>query len=229
MSERVKNSEKELLAIISSSVHDMKTPLTSIAGFADAMLDGTVPHEKHGHYLQVIRDEAERLRQICEELLEASKIESGTKSYSMKPFDICETARKVLISMESAINDKKLDVFFEAPHEGITALGDENSITRVLYNICDNAVKFSYEGGALRILLRTDGKMAEVSIENKGEGMSAEELDKIFLPFYKKGERSGTGLGMFIAKNIVDAHGGSIRAESTLGERTVFTVRIDRG
>ena len=222
------DENKELLAIISSSVHDMKGPLTAISGFADAMMDGTIPTEAHGQYLGVIKREADRLRAICEELLEASEIESGTADYIMKPFDICETARKVLISMEIAINRKGLDVSFSAPDEGMTVLGDENAITRLLYNICDNAVKFSFEKGRLAVSLKEACSEAEIRIENSGEGMTKDEIENLFLPFYRKGERSGSGLGMFIAKNIVDAHGATINVESVPGDRTVFTVRIRR-
>ncbi len=220
---------KEMLALISASVHDMKTPLTSIVGFADALLDGTVPEEKREHYLRVIRDEAKRMGGLCEELLDASRIESGTKKYEMKPFDICESARRVIISLEQAIEKKRLDVSFEAEADSITALGDENAIDRVLYNICDNAVKFSYEGGCLSVSISYCGDMTNVRIRNEGQAMEEEELSQVFVPFYRKGEGCGTGLGMYIAKNIIDAHGGAIEAESKAGEGTAFSFRIFRG
>lgn len=228
MSTESKGSEKELLALISSSVHDMKTPLTSIVGFADAILDGTVPKEKQTHYLRVIRDEADRLERICEELLDASKIESGTRKYEKAPFDICETARRVLISLENRIENKKLNVEFNATDDSIIALGDENAIMRVLYNICDNAVKFSYSEGTLSLDIIEGENDITVKIENSGEGMSDEELRNVFLPFYRKGS-GGTGLGMYIAKNIMDAHGTSITAKSEQGKKTAFTFRINRG
>lgn len=207
----------------------MKAPLTAISGFAGAILDGTLPPEKHAHYLGVIRDEAERMRLICDELLAASRIEAGAERYELKPLDICEAARRTLLSIESAVEKKGLDVSFSAPDDGIMISGDAVAVSRLLYNILDNAVKFSYDGGYLAIDLKEDGDCAEIRIENSGIGMSEDELDKIFTPFYKNGAMGGSGLGMFIAKNIAEAHGGSIVAESRMNEWTAFTVRFNRG
>ncbi len=220
---------KELLAMISASVHDMKTPLTSIMGFAEAILYGRVPEEKRDHYLMVIRDEAGRLSEICGQLLDASKIESGTKEYKFCPFDICESARRVLISLERAIEKKQLDVYFDSDEDKITVMGEESSITRVLYNICENAVKFSPVGGKLSVKISVGDSMAEVQITNDGEAMDRETLLSVFEPFYRKGNSAGTGLGMYIAKSIVEAHGGSIYADSNARTGTSFTFKIHRG
>lgn len=224
-----RKDENELLALISSSVHDMKAPLTAISGFVGAILDGTLPEEKHAHYLGVIRDEAERMRLICDELLAASRIEAGAEKYELKPLDICELARKTLLSMENAVEKKGLEVRFFAPDEGIIIQGDESALTRLLYNIFDNAVKFSYNGGYLAVTFKNDGEIAYVRIENSGDGISEEELEKVFAPFYKSGVMGGSGLGMFIAKKIAEAHGGSLAAESRVHEWTAFTVGLNRG
>ncbi len=223
-----KDSAKELIALISASVHDMKTPLTSIAGFADAIIDGKIPDDQRNHYLGVIRDEAGRLEKICEELLDASKIETGTLNFSFSPFDICECARRVIISLETRIASKKLDLLFKTDRDSIIALGDEGAITRVLYNILENAVKFSYTKGKLSININDFCDEITVCVENTGEGMSKTDVEDVFLPFYKR-DSSGTGLAMYISKSIIDAHGGKIWAESTEGESTAFTFRINRG
>ena len=136
----------DLIAIISSSVHDMKAPLTSISGFAGAMLDGTIPEEKREHYLSVIRDEAERMRLICESLLEASRIEAGVENYKNENVDISDCVRNVIVSLLDEIEAKKLEFAFSEKNFIQTVRGDKGAIIRLLYNICENAVKFSYEG-----------------------------------------------------------------------------------
>ena len=222
-------SEKnELIAIISSSVHDMKAPLMSISGFAEAMLDGTISKENHEKYLSVIRDEAARMQRICEELLEASRIETGTACYKNDSFDICESARRVLLSFEKDVEKKQLEVSFDAPEEGIEVVFDQSSLVRVLYNICENAVKFSYEKGYIHISFEENDEHMVIRIENSGDGISADELDRIFLPFYKSGALAGTGLGLFIVKRILEAQGASISAESILGRSMAFVVKIRR-
>ncbi len=218
----------ELIAIISSSVHDMKAPLTSISGFAGAMLDGTIPDEKRGHYLTVIRDEAERMRLICESLLEASRIESGAEGYKTERVDISDCARNVVVSLLDEIEAKDLKFTFKEPDIIQTVMGDKEAITRLLYNICENAVKFSYEGGEMVVALDIVDGCNAVHIENSGDEISEEDKEKIFQPFYRSGKRSGSGLGMFIAKRIADAHGAEIRI-SRNNERTVFTVIFVRG
>ncbi len=218
----------ELIAIISSSVHDMKAPLTSISGFAGAMLDGTIPEEKREHYLAVIRDEAERMRLICESLLEASRIEAGVENYKNEKVDISDCARNVVVSLLDQIESKKLGFTFEEPDIIQTVIGDKGAITRLLYNICENAVKFSYEGGELVVALDMIEGCNAVRIENSGEEISGSDMERIFQPFYRSGKGSGSGLGMFIAKRIADAHGAEIKI-SRNNDRTVFTVIFKRG
>lgn len=206
----------------------MKAPLTSISGFASAMLDGTIPEEKREHYLTVIRDEAERMRLICESLLEASRIEAGVEIYKNEKVDISDCARNVAVSLLDEMEAKNLAFTFKDMDIIQTVTGDKGAITRLLYNICENAVKFSYEGGEIMVSLDViDGHNA-VHIENSGDEISEEDKEKIFQPFYRSGKRSGSGLGMFIAKRIADAHGAEIKITRN-NERTVFTVIFRRG
>lgn len=225
MSDR-KDGEKtnDVIGIISSSVHDMKTPLMCISGFADAILDGTVPEEKRDHYLSVIRDEAKRLSLMCDEMLLASKIESGKNKYEKKPFDICEAARRVIISLEERINGKSLEIAFSTERDKIEVLGDENAITRVIYNIVDNAVKFSLPCGAIEISISTLDGAARLCVTNIGE--NTDDLSRVFEPFYTKDREKGTGLGLFIAKSIVEGHGGRIFAQAEDGGKSVFGFEI---
>ncbi|MBR3967119.1 MAG: HAMP domain-containing histidine kinase [Clostridia bacterium] len=220
--------ENDLIAIISSSVHDMKAPLTTISGFAGAMLDGTIPEEKREHYLAIIRDESERMSRICEELLEASRIEAGCENYKNETVDISDIARNVIVSLLDEIEAKNLNFEFNEPEIRQTVMGDKGAITRLLYNICENAVKFSYKGGDMVVTLGVIDGYNAVRIENSGDAISDEVKEKIFLPFYRSGKGSGSGLGMFIAKRIADAHGAEIKIDRD-NDRTVFTVVFGRG
>ena len=121
-----------------------------------------------------------------------------------------------------------LDVCFEAPEDAI-ALGDESAIYRVLYNICENAVKFSYEGGRLSASVKAEAESVSVRIENDGKGMDPDSLSGVFEPFFRSGEKKGSGIGMYVAKSIVVAHGGNIFAESEEGKGASFTVILNRG
>ncbi len=220
--------ENDLIAIISSSVHDMKVPLTTISGFAGAMLDGTIPEEKREHYLAIIRDESERMRLICEELLEASRIEAGCESYKNEKVDISDTARNVIVSLLDEIESKNLNFCFKEPDTAQFVMGDKGAITRLLYNICENAVKFSYKDGDMGVTLCVIEGFDAVRIENSGDAISEDDMEKIFMPFYRGGRGSGSGLGMFIAKRIADAHGAEIKINRE-NDRTVFTVIFKRG
>ena len=220
--ENEKSRADSILAIMSASVHDMKAPLMCISGFADAILDGTVLPEKRDHYISLIRDEAKRLSLMCDEMLFASKIESGREIYEKAPFDICETARRVIISLEGRINDKNLDVDFDA-EDGVRALGDENAFTRVIYNMMDNAIKFSPEGGKIELCLKNSCGRIRFSVLNEGE--SSADMDRVFEPFYSMDKKNGTGLGLYIASSIIKAHSGEIFASSG-GGRTEFGFEI---
>ncbi len=222
------NGNNELLGIISSAVHDMKAPLTSISGFAEAILDGTVPKENSAKYLEIIKSEADRLARMCSELLIASKIQSKTEIYEKKPFGFSESAREVVISLEKMIDDKKLNILFSSSPEDLTALGDKDSIKRVMYNICHNAIKFSPEKESIFIDIFSEDGCAFFRVKNLGSSMTEKEISNVFLPFYKTestSTKSGTGLGMFISKSIIDSHEGKIIAESKENS-TTFTFSI---
>lgn len=222
--------EKKQSTFLNTVAHDLRTPATCISGFAEGMLDGTIPPEKRDHYIGVISAESKRMGRLVETLLEVARIEAGTKKYTAAKFDICETARLVLISLESKIDGKKLDVSFDAP-ESAFAYADSDAVHRVIYNLCDNAVKFSDEGGKLCVSVKPVGEKIEVSVYNTGKGISAEDLPHVFDRFYKadpsKGlDSSGAGLGLYIVKSTVEGCGGSVSVESEEGKWCRFTVSL---
>ncbi len=217
---------------IANVSHDLRTPMTTISGFIDNILSGAIPKEKHAYYLGLIRAEVQRLARLVSSLLDISRIQAGDRKFEMKPFDVCEMARLILISFEQKINDKNLDVEFACDEERMTVEADRDAIYQILYNICDNGVKFSSVGGKLRVTLKKiEGRHVQISVYNEGEGIAAADLPFVFERFYKgdksRGlDKSGVGLGMFIAKTIVDAHHEKIWVESEEGKYCQFHLTL---
>jgi signal transduction histidine kinase len=215
--------------------HDLRSPMTSISGFIDGILDGAIPPEKHAYYLGLIQQEVKRLSRLVSDLLDISRLESGTKKFDCSPFDITETTRLILLTFESRIDDKNLDVEFVAPEDKLFINSDKDAIYRVLYNLCDNAVKFSKEKGKLSITLvdHKDTDTVSVSVFNEGVGITKEDLPHIFDRFYKSDksrglDKQGTGLGLYIAKTTVEALGGNISVESEYGKNCCFTIEMKK-
>lgn len=226
----LEDTRRTFLANVS---HDLRTPMTTIAGYIDNILAGTIPPEKHEYYLSIIASEVRRLSRLVASLLDISRIQAGERKFTMVPFDICELARQVLISFEQRIDQKRLDVSFECDDDRMMVIGDSDAIHQILYNICDNAIKFSCEGGAYRINLREMNKKVYVSVYNEGQGIPADDLPHIFDRFYKSDksrglDKTGVGLGMYISKTIIDAHGETISVSSKQGEYCEFTFTLKR-
>ena len=219
-------------SFLSSVSHELRTPMTTISGFIDGILDGAVPEDQRDHYLRIVLNEVRRLSRLVNSLLDISRIQAGVRKFDIKEFDICETARQVLISNESRINDKKLDVEFVSDEDNMYVMGDIDSLHQVLYNLIDNAIKFSYESGKLSITIKGDGgRVISVSVYNEGIGIPKDELRYVFERFYKADksrglDKSGVGLGMYITRTIIEAMNGSINVESEEGKWCRFTFSL---
>ncbi len=217
---------------LSNVSHDLRTPMTTISGFIDALLDGTISSEKHDYYLRMIGDEVRRLSRLVVALLDVSRIQAGDRKFVMSAFDICEMARVILISFEQKIDKKRLAVEFDIESENLYVWADHDAIYQILYNICDNGVKFSREGGQYRIRIVERDRKVFVSVFNEGNGIKSEELPHVFERFYKTDksrglDKTGVGLGLYIAKSIIDAHGEEIWVKSKYGEycEFIFTLK----
>ena len=217
---------------LSNVSHDLRTPMTTISGFIDGLLDGTIPADKHEYYLRMIGDEVRRLSRLVAALLDVSRIQAGDRKFVMSTFDICEMARVILISFEQKIDQLHLNVEFETDEENMYAWADRDAIYQILYNICDNAVKFSHEGGTYRIHILERDRRIFVSVYNEGIGIPAEDLPHVFERFYKSDksrglDKRGVGLGLYIAKSIIDAHNEEIWVKSKQGEycEFIFTLK----
>jgi signal transduction histidine kinase len=229
------NSKDEMQKNFLSSVsHDLRTPMTTIAGFIDGIVDGAIPEEKHQYYLEIIQKEIKRLSRLVISLLDISRIQSGETKFDMKSFNICETARQTVISFENQFIEKELDVDCEFEEFDMMAYGDKDAINRVIYNLCHNAIKFSYQKGKYIVKVKNEGKFIRFSIFNEGIGITSEEIPFVFDRFYKTDksrglDKSGAGLGLFISKTIIEAHGGKIRVESDYGKNCTFSFTVKKG
>ena len=231
MASSLAHLEETRNAFIGNVSHDLRTPMTTIAGFVDGIRDGTIPPEKQDYYLEIVSLEVRRLSRLVNSLLEISRIESRVE-LRLSDFNLTEKGRTVLISLESKINGKNLEIDFDCGEEDVFVNADPDLIHRVIYNLLDNAVKFTPESGRISIKINavSDGRRrrkALFAVRNTGEGIPAGELPHIFEKFYKTDrsrslDKSGTGLGLFIAKNSLFRHGEDLTAESVEGEYTEF-------
>ena len=169
MAERLQQTERQRREFIANISHELKTPMTTIAGYTDGILDGTIPPENEKQYLQIIANESRRLSRLVRRMLDVSQLQAMDPLRNGNHFDICESMRRVLISMEKKINDRHLDVEADIPDEPILVLGDNDMITQVLYNLLENAAKFAREGSTLYLgVTMMDGK-ARVTVRNVGD------------------------------------------------------------
>ncbi len=227
MASSIADNEEQRRTFLANVSHDLRTPMTTITGFVDGILDGAIPPEKHEYYLNVIATEVRRLSRLVGTLLDITRIQAGDRKFTMAPFNICEMARQILISFEQKIDAKHLEVEFDCPEEDMFVLADRDAIYQILYNICDNGVKFSKEGGKYRIRIFCREKKTFVSVYNEGVGIPEGDLPHIFDRFYKSDksrglDKTGVGLGLYIAKTIMDAHHEEIWVKSRYGEYCEF-------
>ena len=231
MAESLDNLEKMRNSFLANISHDLRTPMTTIAGFIDGINSGAIPPEKHEYYLGVISAEVHRLSRLVSQILDVSRLESGERKFNFTDFDVAEMARIILISFESKIDEKRLDIEFESDSDEMCANADKDAIYQVLYNLCHNAIKFSREGGKLRISLVREGGKIKVTVFDEGQSLNDEDKKMVFERFYKSDksrglDRTAAGLGLYICKTIIDAHGENIGVESSEGEcEFYFTVK----
>ena len=234
MAQSLANYENLRNSFVANVSHDLRTPMTTISGFIDGIMAGAIPPEKHEYYLSIIADEVRRLSRLVSSLLDVSRLQAGDRKFVFTAFDACEMARQILISFEQKIDAKRLDVEFECTDDSMFVKADRDAIYQVLYNICDNAIKFSREEGKLAISLTYNKeKKVEVSVYNEGNGIPEDDLPYVFDRFFKSDksrglDKTGVGLGMFITKTIMDAHSEKIWVESEYGKYCRFVLTLSR-
>ena len=228
--ENIEATRREFIANVS---HELRTPITSIKGFVEGIVDGTVPAENQARYLTIVKDETERLNRLVNNLLDIARIESGEYRLNIVRFDVVEMACRCVVGLARLIEAKNLVASARFGAEAVYAEGDPDSIERVIYNLLHNAIKFSNPGGEIRIAVREDRGAVCVSVSDDGIGIAEDELTKIWERFYKSDksrgqDKAGTGLGLSIIRSIIHEHKQKINVYSKLGEGTTFEFTLKK-
>ena len=229
MASSLQKSEYQRQEFVANVSHELKTPMTTISGYVDGILDGTIPQERQDHYLRIVSDETKRLSRLVRSMLDISQLQDqkGMPEEKKMTFDMEECAGLALVNFEKKINDKGLNVQVDMPEHPVYTFANQDSITQVVYNLVDNAVKFCPQGGTLGLTIKEGGSKVYVSVSNDGDTIPPEELPLVFDRFHKLDKsrsknRDGCGLGLYIVKTIVCSHGENISVTSREG-KTEFT------
>lgn len=231
MAQALATLEMSRRSFVANVSHELKTPMTTIGGFIDGILDGTIEPEKEAQYLKIVSDEVKRLSRLVTGMLNMSKIEAGELELKPVSFDISEMIFRTLLSFEQIIDKKHIEIKGLDSFESNSIVADKDMINQVVYNLIDNAVKFTPEGGYIEVASKSDSEKAIIRIRNSGMGIPGEEIDKIFERFYKIDKSrsydvKGAGMGLYIVKTIIELHGGNIVARSEQGQYAEFIFQL---
>lgn len=232
MASSLEQLEETRKSFISNVSHELKTPMTTIGGFVDGILDGTIPESQHKHYMKIVSAEVSRLSRLVRSMLNISKYEAGELELSTEDFDILPMILQTLTSFEKSIEEKHIDIQIESV-DGFRINADPDLTGQVIYNLIDNAVKFVNKDGSISFSFSEDGDMRSVSIRNSGDGLKKKEISKVFDRFYKTDESrgidpGGVGLGLSIVSSIIKLHGGKIVVSSEQNRYTEFTFSLKK-
>jgi signal transduction histidine kinase len=234
MAGSLEKSESLRQEFISNVSHELKTPMTTIAGFMDGMLDGTIPKEKHAYYMQTVSSEVKRLSRLVRSMLDISRLKATGAELQKSRFDVTEALGRTLLTFEQKIEEKRLDVQVNMPEKAVYVLANEDAITQVIYNLIDNGVKFADPDSPFLLTVAVSGGKALVSVADTGPTIPPEELPLVFDRFHKSDksrsmDKTGVGLGLYIVKTILGSHGEDITVESRDGVTTfTFTLTLSK-
>jgi signal transduction histidine kinase len=227
--EQSENRRKDFVANVS---HELKTPMTTIGGYIDGILDGTIPTEQQEKYLRIVSRETKRLSRLVRSMLDVSRLQEqgGIPEEAKSRFEAAELVGQVLIAQEGRIIDKNLQVDVDLPELPLYTMASRDHINQVLYNLVDNAIKFCPDGGTLSVSVRPGGNKLYITVSNDGPTIPANELPLLFERFHKldrsrSADREGWGLGLYIVKTIICSHGEDISVTSENGV-TAFTFTL---
>lgn len=233
MADSLESAEERRSEFIANISHELRTPMTTIAGFADGILDGAIPPEEQEKYLRSIRDETRRLSRLVRNMLDVSQVKAKMSDPTRrKTFDLTELMLQTLLSFETRAEAKALDVDPQIPDDHIMVTADKDAITQVIYNLLDNAVKFADEGSCIELRLYKQNGKAYVSVRDHGETIPPEDLPFIFDRFHKSDrsrslDKDGVGLGLYLVKAIINSHDEDIAVTSREGvTEFVFTLPL---
>lgn len=227
---RLESTRKSFVANVS---HELKTPMTTIGGFIDGILDGTIKPSQHEYYLKIVSSEVQRLSRLVNNMLSVAKIEADGFELKAERFDFYELLCTIMIGQERRIEDRGLNIMGLDTIESTKVYWDKDLIHQVVYNLVDNAIKFTNTGGSIDFSLCEDKENVSFTITNTGKGIPQSELPFVFERFYKTDKsrsdvKDSTGLGLYIAKTIVSAHKGKILVKSKENEFTAFKIILPK-
>ncbi len=213
-------------SFIANVSHELRTPMTTIGGFIDGILDGTIDGEAQQHYLGIVSEEVKRLSRLVESMLCLAKLESGEQKINPQRFDITKAVRSVVVSQDKRLESKGIEIE-GLENDGIVVFADYDLLYQVIYNLIDNAIKFTNEQGKISFNIKSENGKTVFSVRNTGSYIEPENIKYIFDRFYKADKsrsenKNGIGLGLYISKTIINIHGGNIYAESRENEYTEF-------
>ncbi len=214
-------------SFVANVSHELKTPMTTIGGFIDGIVDGTIPEEKEKEYLRIVSDEVKRLSRLVQSMLSLSKLESGEMKANMTDFDLSAQLIDIVVAQQQRIESKNINICGLDSISEHYVRADRDLIHQVIYNLLDNAIKFTDESGEISFNLYSDTKGTHFVIRNYGVGIEEKDLPHIFERFYKTDRsrsavKESTGLGLYIAKTIIDIHHGQITVRSNADDFTEF-------
>ncbi len=230
MAGSLEHIEEARKSFVSNVSHELKTPMTTIGGFIDGILDGTIPPEKHEHYLKIVSSEVDRLARLVRSMLNISKYEAGELSINKEDFDIVPVIFSTLLNFEKRIDEKNVDVRGLGRRSFIIN-ADPDLIGQVIYNLVENAVKFVNKNGYIEFFFSEKDGMSFITIRNSGDGLTKDEISKVFERFYKTDESrgmdpTGVGLGLSIVSSLIKLHGGTVTVRSEKGRYTEFEISL---
>ena len=233
MADSLSGSESMNRSFVANVSHELKTPMTTIAGFIDGILDGTIPPERQSHYLHIVSDEVKRLSRLVRTMLNLSRIDNGELKLRPNDFDISETVLSTVLTFEKSIDEKKINIRGLDTLQPMQVHGDEDLLHQVVYNLVENAVKFTNTEGYISFNVSDSIDRIVVTIENSGSGIQSDELPLVFEKFYKTDksrsqDKNGMGLGLYLVRTIIKLHGGDISVSSVVNEYTRFSFYIPK-
>lgn len=233
MADSLENAEARRSEFIANISHELRTPMTTISGFAEGLLDGTIPPEDEKKYIRAISDETKRLSRLVRDMLDVSQLRNRAADPTKRiDFDLTEHTLQTLLSFESRATKKNLDVDPQLPDNHIMVHADKDAITQVIYNLLDNAVKFASPGSCITVRIYKDNGKAYVSVRDYGETIPPDDLPFIFDRFHKSDrsrslDKDGVGLGLYLVKSIINSHDEDIAVTSRDGmTEFVFTLTL---
>ncbi len=226
--EKLEDLRKDFIANIS---HDFRSPLTSIRGYVQAVMDGTIPPEKYDKYLSIVLSETDRLTKLTNDILLLTKMENEVLKPEREDFDLHETIRKVLMQFEGKIIDKGIELTLLVENQDIIINADYNQVQRIFTNLLDNAIKFCSQGDEIIIETTVELEKVRIAIKDTGPGISEDDIKHIWTRFHKADrsrgkDKKGVGLGLSIVQEILKAHNESIEVYSQLGKGTTFVFTL---